>query len=100
MTSLVCCRVLPESFGTVKACFISISSTLNSIHVHLRLFAAVFALTLLIPGCSRHGSTSASAVLRYPIIQEPSTMDPTRIQDVYTNELLQNVYEGLVGLGA
>src|SRR5437763_13480718 len=58
-----------------------------SIRIHLRLFAAILAVALAVPGCSRHGSSSSLAVLRYPIIQEPSTMDPVRIQDVYTNEL-------------
>src|SRR5438876_6598595 len=47
-------------------------------------------------GCSRRHGGGIAGVLRYPVVQEPGTMDPARIQDVYTSELLQNVYEGLV----
>ena len=73
-----------------------------SIPVHLRLFAAILLAFTLLGGCSRHATPSAASdqVLRYPIIQEPSTLDPVRIPDIYTAELLQNLYEGLVALDA
>src|SRR5438445_881851 len=58
---------------------------------------SVAILCLIGAGCNRSkNQTGGPAILRYPIIQEPGTLDPARIQDLYTNELWQNVYEGLV----
>lgn len=51
-------------------------------------------------GCGRRPGFNGAQILRYPMIQEPGTMDPARIQDVYTDELLQNVYEGLITFDA
>src|SRR5437588_10846836 len=62
---------------------------------------AVFA-SLLAAGCGRPvertgpSGTRPESVVPYPIIEEPPTLDPARVQDVYVNELLQNIFEGLV----
>lgn len=65
-----------------------------------RILILVLILFLIPPldGCGRR-PRGIPGVMRYPIMQEPSTLDPARIQDIYTNELLQNVYEGLVTFG-
>ena len=61
----------------------------------LVLAAALFAV-----GCSK-GNFSQSAtqgkenVFRYSIVQKPSTLDPGKIQDGNTIDLLQQVFEGL-----
>ena len=66
-----------------------------------RLFILFSLLSLFtLTGCTRPRGTAHEAVLRYPIIQEPGSLDPVRMQDVYTNELLQNIYEGLVTFDA
>src|SRR5690349_3950194 len=38
-------------------------------------------------------------VFRYPIVTNPTTLDPGMVQDGDTIDLLQQVYEGLVGFG-
>ena len=43
------------------------------------------------------GASSHPGVLRYPITAEPTTFDPALVRDGYTIDLLQNIYEGLVG---
>ena len=48
-------------------------------------------------GCHRGSSVAGkSGVLRYPMPLEPLTLDPARLDETPTLELLQNVYEGLV----
>lgn len=77
----------------------------------LSLVAAVAAL--LSAGCrsggdgagsGSGGSSSASAagspapgVLRYPLTAEPTTLDPATVSDGPTIDMLQHLYEGLVG---
>ncbi|MGE0002538.1 MAG: ABC transporter substrate-binding protein, partial [Fimbriimonadaceae bacterium] len=64
------------------------------------------ALALLAVGCSSGGFSdkvksardkSGTNVFRYPIVTSPTTMDPHLVQDGDTIDLLQQVYEGLVG---
>jgi ABC-type transport system substrate-binding protein len=43
------------------------------------------------------GTTGGANILRYPIETEPTTLDPALVQDGPTIDLLQNMYEGLVG---
>ena len=65
------------------------------------------ALALVLAGgCSSSGggfserkSDQAANVLRYPIPNNPTTMDPAMVQDGDTIDLLHQVYEGLVGWG-
>ncbi len=68
--------------------------------------AALFALQ----GCTtRNNSGGSSAagsgggavgnVLRYPLSAEPSTLDPGKVEDGTTIDLLQQVFEGLVAWG-
>src|SRR5207253_2812406 len=60
-------------------------------------YSAVALAIVAFGGCGRsRASGGHDHVFRYPIIQEPTTLDPAKIQDVYTNELLQNIFEGLV----
>ena len=55
-------------------------------------------LCVLVAGCSRERSPGIKgAVLRYPMAVEPATMDPAVIFEGGTGDLLQNIYEGLVG---
>lgn len=61
---------------------------------------AVFATALVLAGCSGGFSKKAQAgkagVFRYPIVTNPTTLDPGIVQDGDTIDLLQQVYEGLV----
>jgi oligopeptide transport system substrate-binding protein len=70
------------------------------------LTAGSVANLLAIAGCNNTGSGtqtgqgpsgSSSNTLRYPIETEPTTLDPALVQDGPTIDLLQNMYEGLVG---
>ncbi|HET9129307.1 MAG TPA: ABC transporter substrate-binding protein, partial [Terriglobia bacterium] len=60
----------------------------------------VLAALMLAGGCSK-GNFSQSAsqgkenVFRYSIVQRPSTLDPGKVQDGNTIDLLQQVFEGL-----
>ena len=53
---------------------------------------ALAALT----GCGHHGSASGGNVLRVAMQTAPVTFDPAMCQDVETNQMLQQAYEGLV----
>lgn len=60
---------------------------------------AAVALGLL-AGCGNFSSRRATAkenTLRHAILTNPTTLDPAIVQDGDTIDLLQNVYEGLVG---
>ena len=68
---------------------------------------------LALAGCNNSGTSSGTSggtqtaggngggasgnVLRYPIETEPTTLDPALVTDGPTIDLLQNMYEGLVG---
>lgn len=61
---------------------------------------ALAALTLT--GCGNtnfknSSATSEAGVLRYPIPNNPSSLDPAVVQDGDTLDMLQQIYEGLVG---
>src|SRR5689334_6596701 len=81
-------------------------TSLSSVRMKHSSFAAFIWICLfgaVIAGCfsacgRKNSSTGAHAlsVLKYPIIEEPPTLDPARLQDVYVTELLGNVFEGLV----
>ena len=68
----------------------------------MRSLLSLAALTsiLLVAGCGK-GNFSESAtqgnenVFRYSIVQKPSTLDPGKVQDGNTIDLLQQVFEGL-----
>ncbi|MBC8104237.1 MAG: peptide ABC transporter substrate-binding protein [Cytophagales bacterium] len=71
------------------------------------LLAAGFA-SLIATGCgdpggkgggvqTAKGTGASGGILRYPIETEPTTLDPAVVQDGPTIDLLQNLYEGLVG---
>jgi ABC-type transport system substrate-binding protein len=49
-------------------------------------------------GCGK--SAPKVSTLRYVMIEEPPTLDPARLNDVYITELCQNVFEGLVTFDA
>ncbi|MCG9894957.1 MAG: peptide ABC transporter substrate-binding protein [Fimbriimonadaceae bacterium] len=67
--------------------------------------AGVLLATALLAGCSGGGggfsdrgrTEATSQILRYPINTNPTTYDPAVVQDGDTIDLLQNIYEGLVG---
>jgi len=70
-----------------------------------RLFAGAFhcpgilAILLLLTGCGHHGPASGGGggnVLRVAMSTAPVTFDPAMCQDVETNQMLQQAYEGLV----
>lgn len=68
------------------------------------LWAAAVA-ALLVAGCSGGFSDRAQqargseVVFRYPIVTNPTTLDPGMVQDGDTIDLLQQIYEGLVTWG-
>ncbi|MEQ1821699.1 MAG: ABC transporter substrate-binding protein [Fimbriimonadaceae bacterium] len=66
------------------------------------LFIVVALAALALSGCGdggfKKGNDGASAnVLRYPIPNKPTTLDPGVVQDGDTIDALQQVFEGLVG---
>src|SRR5690242_9852073 len=72
----------------------------NAPTLHHSVAPTLLLLVLLLSGCARGGGGGAGGghgqALRYPIQIEPATLDPAKVNDVYTNELLENVYDGLV----
>lgn len=57
-------------------------------------------LTVGLMGCgnfSKRSQTDLEGVFRYPIVTNPTTLDPGKVEDGDTIDLLQQVYEGLVG---
>lgn len=58
---------------------------------------------LLVIGCGKGNFSQTTANkpnrFRYPIVTQPTSMDPAIVQDGDTIDLLQQVYEGLVGWG-
>lgn len=64
----------------------------------------VFSGILLISGCGKghFGATIPKDqlnVLRYPLFVEPTSLDPATVQDVYTINIIQQVFQGLVQFG-
>ncbi len=64
------------------------------------IFAALVAA--FAAGCgpgkfSKTENTGPADVFRYPITTKPTTMDPSKVQDGDTIDVLQQVFEGLVG---
>lgn len=56
----------------------------------------------LVAGCgqgsfSQQGVVPKGNVLRYPIVTNPTTLDPGKVQDGDTIDMLSQVFEGLVG---
>ncbi len=76
-----------------------------------RLFVSVLAASLvgLVPaGCGNRGGNRAAGggdggkvpgALRYALTAEPTTLDPALVSDGPTIDVLQQMYEGLVGWG-
>src|SRR5437764_8475747 len=64
-----------------------------------RALLAALPLGMMSQGCARKNKTQPDgrSVLRYPVNIEPATMDPTQVVEGGTGDLLQNIYEGLVG---
>lgn len=67
-----------------------------------RAAVLLFCLPLLLAGCgkgnfSQRASEGKENVFRYPIVTNPTTLDPQVVQDGDTIDVIQNVYEGLVG---
>lgn len=67
------------------------------------LFTSIIALALTGIACnkgeggfSQRAKAGAAGVFRYPIVTNPTSLDPAVVQDGDTLDLLQNVYEGLV----
>lgn len=63
--------------------------------------ASVLVLSLVV-GCSKGNfsnkeNAGRANVFSYPIVTEPTTLDPGQVQDGDTIDVLQQVYEGLVG---
>ena len=69
-----------------------------------RVSALALVALLLACGCqkgsfSSAGKSAAGDVIRVAIATAPTTLDPAKVQDVDTSDLIQNVYEGLVYYG-
>ena len=72
----------------------------------MRKAALLLVLPLGLFGCGKGNFSQRSAaanaksgVFRYPIVTKPTTMDPGKVQDGDTIDVIQQVYEGLVGWG-
>ncbi len=70
----------------------------------MRKAALLLVLPLGLVGCgkgnfgARSAATNAkTGIFRYPIVTKPTTMDPGKVQDGDTIDVIQQVYEGLVG---
>ena len=70
----------------------------------MRKSALLLILPLGLVGCGKGNFSERSAtanakanVFRYPIVTKPTTMDPGKVQDGDTIDVIQQVYEGLVG---
>jgi oligopeptide transport system substrate-binding protein len=61
------------------------------------LIVGLFAVAGCSKGSFNSRSSAVSNVFRYPIPNKPTTMDPGKVEDGDTIDLLQQVYEGLVG---
>ena len=78
------------------------------------LLMAFLGLALTLSGCNNSGGSAGSSptaggsapvaggsktpgVLKYPLTAEPTTLDPAMVRDGVTIDLLQSLYEGLVG---
>ncbi|MCC7230928.1 MAG: peptide ABC transporter substrate-binding protein [Fimbriimonadaceae bacterium] len=60
----------------------------------------VFAALLLVGGCgkgnfSQSNEKAKENVFRYSIVQKPTTLDPGKVEDGNTIDIIQQVYEGL-----
>ena len=63
--------------------------------------AFLAAVAVLAVGCGKGNfnkspDAGGAKVFRYPIVTSPTTLDPGRVQDGDTIDLLQQVFEGLV----
>ena len=62
--------------------------------------AGLALLAITLPGCNTFGNAGARAApantFRYPLTSDPTTLDPGKVEDGTTIDLLQQVYEGLV----
>lgn len=47
-------------------------------------------------GAQSHGAPSEAGVYRRPLGQDPATLDPARISDVYSRSVAQQIFDGLV----
>ncbi len=75
----------------------------NQINPNSFASGCITILSILISGCTAQkknaavkDGTSNSSIIRMAVSIEPPTLDPAKIQDVSTNEILSNVFEGLV----
>ncbi len=65
-------------------------------------YAALCLVALCVLGCkgfSDRGDAALEGVFRYPIVSEPTSLDPAFVQDGDTLDLIQQMYEGLVTWG-
>jgi len=65
-------------------------------------FVLLVAALATVSGCgkgnfSKTSSVGKENVFRYPIVTSPTTLDPSQVQDGDTIDVIQQVYEGLVG---
>ena len=66
---------------------------------HRFLPVALAAALALAPGCGHKqsvGAPPANNVLRLPLLSDPTTFDPAKVEDGTTIDVLQQIFEGLV----
>jgi ABC-type transport system substrate-binding protein len=68
----------------------------------LSILTILLALGLVLIGCgpgnvSQQENAGKKNVFRYPIVTNPTTLDPALVEDGDTIDLIQQVFEGLVG---
>lgn len=65
------------------------------------IYFAIVVSTAVLAGCgsggfSKRGAGKTAGVFTYAMPVEPTTLDPARVSDVDTGDLLNNVFEGLL----
>lgn len=68
----------------------------------MKRVALLFGLAVLVAGCNKGGfsqrtSVEKSNIFVYPIGNKPTTLDPGKVEDGDTIDVIQQAYEGLVG---
>lgn len=71
----------------------------------MRRSLLLLGLALAVTGCnsggfSKRSQEARSGTFTYALGVAPTTLDPALVQDIDTNDLLQNIYEGLVSYDA
>lgn len=91
------CQVPPENLEITGNC------SIRTIRYNGAMRFAALVGILIVAGCGKGDFSARSAPkaeeLRLVYLNAPATFDPSQSQDIYTNDLMALVYQGLVGWG-